>query len=86
MNIWELTILRIIEENKGTAPLQQIYSRIPSYIDLSSHHLEITFNAPNYHHQTRAHVDDLLDSADVTRVGRGVYSITQKGRKRIVEK
>ena len=83
MNIWELTILKIIDSNNGTASLQYIYSKIPVHIDLTANHLERKYNAPMYHHQTRAHVDDLLDREDLKRTGKGVYSITPKGKKRI---
>ncbi len=83
MNIWESTILEIVSSNNGVASLQFIYSKIPLHIDLTDHHLEIKFKAPRYHHQTRAHIDDLLDSGDLIRVGRGQYSITEKGKRRL---
>ena len=83
MNIWEITILKIIVVNAGKASLNHIYSELPKYINLTTKHKKITYKVPNYHHQTRAHVDDLLDGGDLIRVSRGIYSITQRGRLRI---
>ena len=82
MNIWEIAILKIIAAHAGTASLNYIYSELPQYINLTPKHKIITYNAPSYHHQTRAHVDDLLDSSDLIRTGRGKYSITPRGRLR----
>ena len=61
MNKWEVAILKIIAANDGTASLKHVYGELPSYVDLTDNHYEITYKAPAYHHQTRAHVDDLLD-------------------------
>ena len=83
MNRWEITILHIITSNAGSASLKNIYSEIPKYINLTSNHRKIKYNVPNYHHQTRAHIDDLLDSKDIIRVGRGIYTITAHGQSRI---
>lgn len=83
MNIWEIKILGIIASNAGTASLKHIYCKLPQYINFTSKQNEIIYNAPRYHHQTRAHIDDLMDSGDVIRSGRGIYSITQKGLLRI---
>ena len=83
MNTWEVAILEIIAANDGTASLQHVYGELPRYVELTNNHYEITYNAPAYHHQTRAHVDDLLDRGELSRVERGVYSITLKGRSRI---
>ena len=83
MNIWEIKILKIISANAGTASLNHIYSELPKYIKLTTQHKKIIFKAPAYHHQTRAHIDDLLDSGDIIRTRRGVYTITPKGRLRI---
>lgn len=86
MNKWEVAILKIISINEGTATLKHIYGELPRYISLSDKHHEITYNAPAYHHQTRAHVDDLMDKRELSRVKRGTYSITLKGRSRIGHK
>lgn len=85
MNIWEVTILKIIVSNNGAAPLRHIYCELPKYIKLTKKQNEITYHAPSYHHQTRAHIDDLMDSGDLSRISRGVYSITSKGQLRIRE-
>ena len=83
MNIWEITILKIIAAHAGTASLNHIYSELPKYIKLTPKHKIITYKTPSYHHQTRAHVDDLLDSRDLIRTDRGIYSITPRGRLRL---
>lgn len=83
MNIWEINILEIINSNAGNASLKHIYCKLPQYINLTSKQNEIIYNAPRYHHQTRAHIDDLMDSGDLIRIGRGIYSITSKGQLRI---
>ena len=86
MNKWEVAILKIIAVNDGTASLKHVYGELPRYIDLTDKHYKITYNAPAYHHQTRAHVDDLLDKGELYRTKRGMYSITLKGRSRIGQK
>lgn len=83
MGTWEITILKIIAANDGTSSLRHIYSEIPRYIMLTEKHKKIIYRAPAYHHQTRAHVDDLLCNGDLLRTSRGVYSITPQGRLRI---
>ena len=83
MNKWETSILKIINSNAGSAPLRYVYSELPRYINLTNKHREITYKAPKYHHQTRAHVDDLLDSGDLVRINRGIYSITSQGLSRL---
>jgi hypothetical protein len=83
MSTWEEAILKIIVANRGTAALQHIYSELPRHVRMTDEHYEITFKAPAYHHQTRAHIDDLLDKGELSRTGRGVYSITSRGRSRI---
>ena len=83
MNTWEVVILKIIAANGGTASLKHVYGELPSHVYLTDKHYEITYKAPAYHHQTRAHVDDLLDKGELSRTKRGVYSITLKGRSRI---
>lgn len=83
MNRWEISILHIIASHAGTASLNHIYSEIPKYINLTNSHEKVKYNAPNYHHQTRAHIDDLLGRKDIIRVGRGIYSITPRGQSRI---
>ena len=83
MNKWEVAILKIIAANDGTASLKHLYGELPSHVDLTDKHYEITYKAPAYHHQTRAHVDDLMDSGDLIRIGRGIYSVTSRGLSRL---
>lgn len=83
MNIWEISILKIISSNGGSASLKDIYFELPEYIKFTNKHKEIKFRVPNYHNQTRAHIDVLMDSGDIKRIGRGIYSITSEGQLRI---
>jgi hypothetical protein len=83
MNKWEVAILKMIAANDGTASLRHLYGELPSRVDLTDKHYEITYKVPAYHHQTRAHIDDLLDKRELYRTKRGLYSITLKGRSRI---
>ena len=83
MNKWEVAILKIIADNDGTASLKHVYDELPRHVDLTDNHYENTYKAPAYHHQTRAHVDYLLDKGELYRAKRGVYSITLKGRSRM---
>ena len=83
MNTWEVAILKVIEANGGRASLTHVYGELPNYVNLTDKHLEITYKAPAYHHQTRAHVADLLDKSELSRTKRGFYSITLKGQSRI---
>ena len=69
MNQWGIAILKTISSHAGTASLKYIYSEHAEYIKLTPKHEEITYKAPNYHHQTRAHVDDLLGSAEEAESG-----------------
>jgi hypothetical protein len=83
MSTWEGAILKIIAGSGGTAFLKHVYASLPGCVKLTDEHYEITYNAPAYHHQARAHVGDLLDKGEVSRAERGAYSITSKGRSRI---
>lgn len=83
MNIWEVAILKIIAANEGTASLQNVYDELPKHVKLTNNHYKVTYKVPAYHHQIRAHVDDLLDRGELYRAERGVYSITLKGQSRI---
>lgn len=85
MNRWEISILRIIESNAGSSPLSHVYAEIPRHIDLTDRHREIRYKVPNYHHQTRAHIDDLMDCGDLVRISRGVYSVTSQGLQRLTD-
>lgn len=46
MNIWELSILKIIAGNNGCASLQYIYRDIPKLIPLTHNHTEVSYSAP----------------------------------------
>ena len=86
MNVWHSAILRIVASHGGTVALQQIYRSLQSgtFMRLSQdHHKETQWGGrPAYQHQVRSHISDLVQAGDLTRVSRGVYAITEKGRKR----
>jgi triphosphoribosyl-dephospho-CoA synthetase len=86
MPTWEEAILKIISSKGGSASLEEIYLQIRHYVSLTSRHLVITYGVPAFHHQVRAHVDDLMDKGEVRRTARGVYAITAKGDARINSK
>ena len=43
MNMWEVAILKIIAANHGTASLKHVYGELPSHVDLTDKHYEITY-------------------------------------------
>ena len=87
MNVWELTILRIIESLGGTAGLQQVFRSLESgsFMALTEDHLRETKwqQRPAYQHQVRKHASNLAKAGDLTNVSWGVYAITDKGKQRI---
>ena len=83
MTIWEISILKIINDNQQETSLKKIYPQIPNNIDLTDEHYEIPWGVPEQQNQIRAHVDDLLKKNDVERTKRGVCRITPKGIKNL---
>jgi hypothetical protein len=88
MNIWEVTILRIVLSLGGTVDLQQIYRSLENgkFMRLTEHDLRETqwHSRPAYQHQVRSHISNLAQAGDLAKISRGVYSITEKGRQRII--
>ncbi|MGO8761120.1 MAG: hypothetical protein ACLP2P_04705 [Desulfobaccales bacterium] len=89
MNVWELTILKIIMSIGGKAGLQQIYRSLENgtFMTLTEDHLRETQwqRRPAYQHQVRSHVSNMAQAGDLLKVSTGVYAITDKGRQRIVD-
>lgn len=84
---WELTILKIVLSLDGVASLQQIYRSLEEneFMKLTKNDLKETQweGRPAYQHQVRSHISNLTQAGDLTRISRGVYAITEKGRRRI---
>jgi len=85
MNVWEIAILKSMNSLGGEAGLQQIYEILPSFIQLTEEDLRETKwgGRPSYQHQVRSHITNLCQASELSRVSRGSYSLTEKGRKRI---
>jgi hypothetical protein len=87
MNVWELAILRILMSLGGTASLQQSCRSLEkgTFIRLTEDDLRDTRwqGRPAYQHQVRSHVSNRCQVGDMTKVSRGVYAITEKGRRRL---
>ncbi|MFH1596237.1 MAG: winged helix-turn-helix domain-containing protein [Pseudomonadota bacterium] len=85
MGDWDTAILMCVRDIGKEAMLQQIYRKIGNYIQLSNKHLEGTQygGRPAFQHEVRSFISNLCDSGYLVRLDRGVYSITEKGLKRI---
>jgi len=81
--MWEISIMKCISELGGECELQEIYDNISKFIVLKQEHLEIKYERPAYHHQIRAHIQNLLEKGELIRVGRGQYEVTEKGVTRL---
>lgn len=86
MNTWEIAILKVIQSFNGEAELQQIYNKVPDFIQLTEEHLRrnpMYGNKPNYTHQVRSHISDLCQAGELIRISRGLYILTESGFRRI---
>jgi len=86
LNIWEIAILKSVKANGGKkVKLQAIYIKLPTFIDMDAKDLRETKwgGRPAYEHQVRSHISNLRQKGDLFRVSRGLYSISDKGIKRI---
>ena len=90
MNIWEEAILKSLDSLGGEADLQEIYKRLPDFIELSKEHLKPTKwgGRPAYEYQVRSHITNLCQAGQLVRVGMNRiparYSLTEHGRRRII--
>jgi len=80
---WKIAILKAIESLHGEADLQQVYERISQFITLTDKHEAIAFERPMYQHTIRTTTSELRRLGELTRVERGRYRLTEKGRRRI---
>jgi restriction endonuclease Mrr len=83
MGDWEFAILSCVNDLGTEVMLQQIYRRIGNYITLTENHLRPTVygGRPAYQHEVRGYISNLYEKGRLQRLDRGVYSITEKGRK-----
>ena len=82
--MWEYSILQCINSLGGGADLQQMYNKIPDFIELTKEHWKEKYGRPAYQHQIRSHIANLCQSGDLVRISRGCYSLTEKGRERLI--
>lgn len=77
MEYWEALIYQCIESMGGEADLQEIYRRLPDFIDLTERNLRITKwgGRPAYHHIVRSYISNMCQSGLLQRVSRGQYRI-----------
>ena len=77
MPTWGMAILRCINSLGGAAHLQQIYERLPNFIDLTEMHLRATKwgGRPAYQHQVRSHITNLCQDGELIRISRGFYAL-----------
>jgi hypothetical protein len=85
MNRWETAILKTYEFLGGCASNREIYEKVGKFITLTGEHQRRTVygSRPAYVHQVRSHITNLVQSGDLTNIGRGEYRITAKGKTRI---
>jgi hypothetical protein len=85
MNAWENAILKAYALGGGCSVNQKIYDNVGKFMHLTKAHLKPTVHAgrPAYVHQVPSHITNLVQSGDLTQVGRGEYCLTAKGKSRI---
>ena len=79
MQYWEGVIYHIIESLGGEARLQEIYKKLPDFIDLTEGHLRITKwgGRPAYHHIVRSYISNMCQDKLLQSVSRGRYKIVE---------
>jgi restriction endonuclease Mrr len=79
MKYWEGVIHHTLELLGGEADLQEIYGKLPDFIDLTEGHLRITKwgGRPAYHHIVRSYITNMCQSGLLQRVSRGRYKIVE---------
>lgn len=85
---WEIAILATIGWLDGEAWLWQIYGEIVYYRTLTVAHWAANLDwgdRPVYQHTVRACISNLCEQGELTRVARGRYRLTEKGRKRLTD-
>lgn len=82
--MWEYFILRCIDSLGGKAYLEQIYKKIPEFIELSEDHCKEQYRRPAYKNQIRSHIANLYQSGNLDKISRGEYSLTGKGKEKLL--
>jgi restriction endonuclease Mrr len=80
---WEYSIFQCIDALGGKANLQEIYKKITDFIELTEEHLKESYERPAYQHQIRSHITNMCQSGELTKISRGCYSLTKKGREKL---
>lgn len=79
MQYWEGVIYHIIESLGGEACLQEIYKKLPDFIDFTERHSRITKwgERPAYQHIVRSYISNMCQSGLLRRTSRGCYKIIE---------
>lgn len=83
--MWEYFILRCIGSFGGKAYLEQIYKKIPEFIELNEDHRKEQYGRPAYQNQIRSHIANLCQSGNLDKISRGEYSLTEKGKEKLLK-
>jgi hypothetical protein len=85
VNAWEVVLLSAFRALGGSAELRDIYLYLERHALMRPHHTRPTKwgGRPAYQHQVRSHVVNLMQAGDLTRLARGHYVLTPKGRARL---
>jgi hypothetical protein len=81
MKTWGEAVILSFEKNSGTSDLESLYSTVGIYRTLTRADLRITYRRPNYYHTVRRLTTSLCRNGMLRRVSRGVYCLTQDGRR-----
>ena len=84
-DVWTIAILKSINSLGGHAHYQQLFKKLPDFINLTDEHLKPTKwgGRPAYRHQVRSHVANLCQTGDLQWVSRGCYAVTDNEKRRI---
>lgn len=82
--MWEYFILRCIDSLGGKVYLEQIYKKIPEFIELNEDHWKEQYGRPAYQHQIRSHIANLCQSGNLDKISRGEYSLTGEGKEKLL--
>jgi len=85
MKDWGWVIYHTMESLGGEADLQEIYRKLPDFIDLTERHLRLTKwgGRPAYHHIVRSYISNMCQDELLQWISRGRYKIVKY---QIVEK
>lgn len=75
---WERSIIKCIESFGREADRKQIYDNTRNFVELTEEHLKITYGRPNYYHQIRKHLSNMLKKEYII-ISKDCYAVTEKG-------